>query len=51
MILIGYGEHKELFETDAWNVPDAIKALYAYGKGGIDEDLFDVAIYWSEENG
>ncbi len=44
MILILYGEQKELFETAAWSVPDAIKELYKYGKGGIDEDLFDTAI-------
>lgn len=44
MILIVYGEHKELFESDAWNVPDAIKELYAYGQGSIAEDLFDAAI-------
>ena len=44
MILIEYGEHKELFITDAWEVPDAIKELYRYVKGRIDEDLFCLSI-------
>lgn len=44
MILIVYGEHKELFEADAWNVPDAIKELYAYVGGSIGENLFGKAI-------
>lgn len=44
MILIVYGEHKELFVTEAWSVPDAIKELYQYEKGDIDEELFDAVI-------
>ena len=44
MILIEYGENKELFMTDTWCVPEAIKELYQYVQGGIDEDLFCMAI-------
>ena len=44
MILIEYGKNKEMFIIDAWNVPEAIKELYRYVKGGIDEDLFCAAI-------
>lgn len=44
MILVEYGENKELFMTDTLCVPDAIKELYQYVKGGVDEDLFCMAI-------
>ena len=44
MILIEYGENKELFITDARDVPEAIKELYRYVGGAIDEDLFCAAI-------
>lgn len=44
MILIVYGEKNELFKSNSYNVPDAIIELYKYGKGGIDDDLFEAAI-------
>lgn len=44
MILIVYGEKEELFKSNSYNVPDAIIDLYKYGKGGIDDDLFEAAI-------
>ena len=44
MNIIIFDENKEVFETTAWNVPDSIKELYAYGGGVISKELFDKTI-------
>ncbi len=44
MILIVFGKEKELFATNRYNAPDAIVDLYGYVKGGLDDDLFSMAI-------
>lgn len=44
MTLIVYDKNKELFVSHEDSVPDAIVQLYAYTKGGLDEDLFSKAI-------
>lgn len=44
MILIVYGKEKEIFTSKQYNVPDAIVELYQYVKGGLDDDLFSMAM-------
>lgn len=44
MILIIYGKENEIFTSKQYNVPDAIVELYKYVKGGLDDDLFSMAI-------
>ena len=44
MILIVYGKEKEIFTSSQYNVPDAIVELYQYVQGGLDDDLFSMAI-------
>ena len=44
MILIVYGKDKELFTSNQYAVPNAIVELYRYVKGGLDDDLFALAI-------
>ena len=44
MILIIYGKEKEIFTSKQYNVPDAIVELYRYVNGGLDDDLFSMAI-------
>lgn len=44
MTLIVYGKEREIFTSDSYSVPDAIVELYKYVGGGIDEDLFNLAI-------
>lgn len=44
MILIIYGKEKEIFTSKQYGVPDAIVELYQYVKGGLDDDLFSMAI-------
>lgn len=44
MILIVYGKEKEIFASTQCNAPDAIVELYQYVKGGLDDDLFSMAI-------
>ena len=44
MILIVYGKEKEIFTSSQYAVPDAIVELYQYVQGGLDDDLFSMAI-------
>lgn len=44
MILIVYGKDNDIFTSKQYAVPDAIVELYRYVKGGLDDELFSMAI-------